>query len=434
MSEAEASSPLYARPLKGDVDRALSAIIHETRRRLMETQAQIVSEAAARGALQSNRVLVVTVDAADKIHAAAIKEAAPLLRDFAERMGAEIQTVIEWMRPHLENLNNSLLGVVKPNGFPTDRERLIKQYGTVFQQRTDGLLRDLEIGYVRGGGFSASAMVLDKEEWITADEAVRMVASVMGHPVAARAICKRAHDGLIAARAERFIRADEISNNVDVPREFWWAQGEAALTQNWAAGDFDTWIKERLHLKAYGVSFRRVDIEKIVPQRTEGKTSPNHSSRASETVKNSKNVFIVHGHDEAALHELARFLDRIALKPIVLKEQPDQGRTIIEKFTELAGDVAFAVVLMTPDDLGGLATSSEQVSRARQNVIFELGFFSGSLGRGRVCLLRKGNIEIPSDLFGVIYTDMDGAGGWKHRLIGELKAAGLQIDANQMWD
>ena len=115
-------------------------------------------------------------------------------------------------------------------------------------------------------------------------------------------------------------------------------------------------------------------------------------------------------------------------------EQPNQGRTIIEKYEQSAAEVGFAVVLMTPDDMGAAVSSDVQNQRARQNVIFELGYFAGKLGRGRVCLLRKGNVEIPSDLFGVVYTDMDPAEGWKSALVKELKAAGIQFDANRMWN
>ena len=87
-----------------------------------------------------------------------MNEAAPALRKFIERMETGGSTVIERIRPpHLENLNNSLLGVIKLNGFPAERERLVRQYAVVFQQRIEGLLRDLEIGYVRGADFSARA-------------------------------------------------------------------------------------------------------------------------------------------------------------------------------------------------------------------------------------------------------------------------------------
>ena len=163
-----------------------------------------------------------------------------------------------------------------------------------------------------------------------------------------------------------------------------------------------------------------------------------HSSslvvEAPKVAAPSRKVFVVHGHDEAALHGLARFLEKLGLEAVVLREQPDQGRTIIEKFEELSGGVGFAVVLLTPDDVGGVATTDVTKARARQNVIFELGYFAGQLGRGRVCLLRKGEVEIPSDLYGVIYTDMDSAEGWHTKLVKELKAAKLDFDANKLWE
>lgn len=147
----------------------------------------------------------------------------------------------------------------------------------------------------------------------------------------------------------------------------------------------------------------------------------------------SNQVFVVHGHDEAALQAVARFLEQLGLEAIILREQPDQGRTIIEKFEDCAGQVGFAVILLTPDDLAGPAAAPASAARARQNVIFELGYFAGKLGRGRACLLRKGAVEIPSDLYGVIYSDLDDGDGWKLKLARELKAAKLEFDANRLW-
>lgn len=157
------------------------------------------------------------------------------------------------------------------------------------------------------------------------------------------------------------------------------------------------------------------------------------SAAEKAAVVPSNRIFVVHGHDDAALQGLARFLEKLGLEAIILKEQPDQGRTIIEKFEDTADDIGFAVVLLTPDDLGASVKAETSDARARQNVIFELGYFAAKLGRGRVCLLRKGHVEIPSDLYGVIYTDMDPADGWKAKLVGELKAAKLDFDANRFW-
>jgi hypothetical protein len=102
-----------------------------------------------------------------------------------------------------------------------------------------------------------------EEEWISATSALALLG--MSHPLGARTICKRAHAGLIKARAARFIRDGRSTDNVDLPAEFWWAQGEAALGQNWTTGDFDTWIDHRIHLQAFGVTFRRSDIDPAKP-------------------------------------------------------------------------------------------------------------------------------------------------------------------------
>jgi predicted nucleotide-binding protein len=143
-------------------------------------------------------------------------------------------------------------------------------------------------------------------------------------------------------------------------------------------------------------------------------------------------VFVVHGHDDGAREGVARFLEKIGLTAIILAEQPNRGRTIIEKFVDYAREVGFAVVLLTPDDLGGAAADEAQKSRVRQNVVFELGYFVGSLGRGRACLLRRGEVEIPSDLYGVVYTTIDSGNGWKIELARELKDAGFEFDADKV--
>jgi hypothetical protein len=142
-------------------------------------------------------------------------------------------------------------------------------------------------------------------------------------------------------------------------------------------------------------------------------------------------IFLVHGHDEAVLHEVARFLERLKQDVIILREQANQGRTIVEKF-ETYADVGFAVVLLTPDDRGGPIEQpfDSQMPRARQNVILELGYFLGRLGRNRVCALYRDGVEIPSDYSGVLYVKLDDGGGWRLALAKELKAAELPVDMN----
>ncbi len=123
--------------------------------------------------------------------------------------------------------------------------------------------------------------------------------------------------------------------------------------------------------------------------------------------------FIVHGHDETAKLALKNFLQNVLKfpEPIILHEQPNLGRTIIEKFEDYAALSVLVFVLLTPDD--PIATGNESDDskrRARQNVIFEMGYFLGTLGRrcGRVVLLHRGPIDLPSDISGVTYIDISG--------------------------
>lgn len=142
-------------------------------------------------------------------------------------------------------------------------------------------------------------------------------------------------------------------------------------------------------------------------------------------------VFLVHGHDEAARETAARFLERLGLVVVILHEQANRGMTIIEKVEE-HGDVAFAVVLLTPDD-EGRPKGGELKPRARQNVLLELGYFLGRLGRKNMCALKRGDVEIPSDFAGVVWTDMDASGAWRLTLARELKAASFDVDLNEVF-
>ena len=157
------------------------------------------------------------------------------------------------------------------------------------------------------------------------------------------------------------------------------------------------------------------------------------SKGSTETVlkqPSSRKVFIVHGHDDGARETVARFLERIGLEAVILHEQANQGRTIIEKVVANS-DVGFAVVLLTPDDEGRVKGGALE-PRARQNVLLELGYFIGRLGRDKVCALKRGTLEIPSDFAGVVWEAMDSSGGWKQALARELEAAEHSIDWNKV--
>ena len=164
-----------------------------------------------------------------------------------------------------------------------------------------------------------------------------------------------------------------------------------------------------------------------------------YDSEAEQTLANTllaeaprgTRIFIVHGHDGNVKLQVAEFLERITgERPVILHEQPHSGRTIIEKFEDHAAEVGFAVVLLTADDAGRAKGATRLKSRARQNVVLELGFFLGKLGRSRVVALYEDGVEIPSDISGVLYTSL--AGNWHTELARELQAAGINVDLSKL--
>lgn len=116
----------------------------------------------------------------------------------------------------------------------------------------------------------------------------------------------------------------------------------------------------------------------------------------------SREVFIVHGHSETAKSQLKNLLTSLGLQPIILSEQTHRGRTIIEQLDYHSTTCSFAFVLMTPDDIVS-DDESKAGLRARQNVILELGWFMARLGRENVVLMSQGEIELPSDVLGILY-------------------------------
>lgn len=166
---------------------------------------------------------------------------------------------------------------------------------------------------------------------------------------------------------------------------------------------------------------------KIQKQKKDNKKEKKSSSNLDSLSK----VFIVHGHDDLAKIEVARFVEKLGLGAIILSEQPNEGRTIIEKIENFA-DVGFAIVLYTPCDEGKAIESSDLKKRARQNVVFEHGFFIGHLGRSRVHALKKGDIELPNDISGVVYTPMDEAKAWQFAVAKEMRKIDPSIDLNKL--
>lgn len=140
-------------------------------------------------------------------------------------------------------------------------------------------------------------------------------------------------------------------------------------------------------------------------------------------------VFVVHGHDEALKEKVARLLEKQGLEAIILSEQANKGKIIIEKFEENS-DVGAAICLFTGDDIGKEKSEAVEKQRARQNVVYEAGYFMGKLGRERVIMLVDNGIELPSDLQGVVYTDSE---SWKTEVLQELQSIGYGIDFNKLF-
>ena len=144
-------------------------------------------------------------------------------------------------------------------------------------------------------------------------------------------------------------------------------------------------------------------------------------------------VFIVHGHDDEAKVTVARFVENLGIEATILHEQANKGQTIPEKFEEHADDAGFAIILLTPDDVGAPKDETNSLKpRARQNVVLELGYFWGRLGRKRLCVLYKEGVELPSDMSGIVYVPMDNFGGWKQKLAREMNRAKLPIDPQKL--
>jgi predicted nucleotide-binding protein len=147
-----------------------------------------------------------------------------------------------------------------------------------------------------------------------------------------------------------------------------------------------------------------------------------------------KGIFIVHGRDGSLRESVARYVLTVTgREPLILHETQSLGsETIIEKLERVARDTGFAIVLLTGDDLGAVQSDAPDSlrPRARQNVVLELGYFFGLLGRGRVVALYETGVELPSDAKGILYVSADGD-GWKVELARVLKAAGIDVDLNK---
>jgi hypothetical protein len=223
-----------------------------------------------------------------------------------------------------------------------------------------------------------------EEEWITAARALSVLGIERG--AGTRTICKRAYAGLIKARAERFVRDGKSADNFDVPAEFWWAEGEAALDQNWVTGDFDTWIDHSIHLEAFGVTFRRSDIEGL-------RSTP---VEKWQKMAGTNKIFIGHGRS-LLWRELKDFLvDRLNLAVDEFNSVPTAGVPTADRLGEMLAAAAFAFLIMTGED-----EQPDGKVRARENVVHEAGLFQGRLGFKKAIILLEEGCEEFSNIRGL---------------------------------
>ena len=191
--------------------------------------------------------------------------------------------------------------------------------------------------------------------------------------------------------------------------------------------------KERsLSLLRRAVTRLREEIDREQRSSTGVKVSLAAIQAAVAAPNPSRQIFIVHGRDGEMREAVARFVTEIGFEPIILHEQPNGGKTVIEKFETHSGPAGFAVVLLSGDDEGRLKGTTDLRPRARQNVILELGYFVGRLKRSHVCALKRGDVEDPSDIVGVVFEPFDEAGAWRQIIARELQAAGYEVDWNKV--
>src|SRR6266478_4380338 len=147
----------------------------------------------------------------------------------------------------------------------------------------------------------------------------------------------------------------------------------------------------------------------------------------------SRRVFVIHGRDLLARDAVGHVLERLGVEPVFLGEIVTAGQTWIEGLDLVGNTVGAAVVIFKGDDLGSLRWEPHrQTVRARQNVLFELGFMIGKLGRGRVIVLYEDGVEIPSDYGGASFVRLAGESDWKVDLAVKLQSAGLDVKRTQV--
>lgn len=229
----------------------------------------------------------------------------------------------------------------------------------------------------------------DADEWIGAANALALLG--MGYS-GARVICKRAHAGLIRARAELLMMDGKVLPICDIPPKFWWAKGEGALSQDWRTGDFDTWIDSRIHLEAFGVTFRRADIERAKPPLTAFAATNDEGQKMTA----GEHIFIGHGRS-LIWRELKEFLERrLNLTVDEFNRVSTAGVATANRLEEMLDGAVFAFLILTAED-----ELTDGTIHARLNVVHEAGLFQGRLGFKKAILMLEEGCQEFSNIQGL---------------------------------
>ena len=195
----------------------------------------------------------------------------------------------------------------------------------------------------------------------------------------------------------------------------------------WSMDDEDENIRISIQWCADGLRSCKAIFETYLEDMAEENTPTTQVVSKSASINTDK-IFIVHGHDGELKQAVARIIEKQGIEAIILSEQANKGRTIIEKFEDYS-DVGGAICLFTADDYGRAKKDTTDNTRARQNVVLETGYFMGKLGRSKVVVVAENGLELPSDMQGIVYTDKN---NWQFDVLKELKAIGYTIDYNKI--
>lgn len=228
-------------------------------------------------------------------------------------------------------------------------------------------------------------------------------------------------------------------SSFEVPNNTYWHEYEAQSWDHFFTHDIVADYKKQIQRQ---ITQMQSDINKVdlIECFASGPKQSNRETKEEQPL--SKKIFIVHGHNEEMKQTVARVVTNLGLNPIILHEQANKGRTIIDKLESNAENIQFAIILLSGDDLAASIKDLEGVKdedvgkrlekRARQNVVFEMGYFAGKLGRSKLFYLLQEDVIKPGDLDGLVYTPYDAVGAWKFVLVKELKACGYDVDANRV--